>query len=120
MTYYVCPQDQTRWIMNPSEFVAHLLARWPDAKVWKVNSTPEFSHQWEIPGAYGRVDGQFYTPGPGITLQGDLVDCVTVALWFRSLAPLNEQLVFFDEGVSIHVPLLPQTTVADVLSAVPR
>ena len=120
MKYYVCPPDQSSWTMAPADFIANLRAQWPNAKVRQVDISPEFSHEWEIPGTYGPVDGQFYVPGPGITLRGDFEDCVAVALWFRSLAPPHEQLLFFDESFGIDVPLLPQTTVADVISAVER
>ncbi|HEY6253226.1 MAG TPA: hypothetical protein VI685_24995 [Candidatus Angelobacter sp.] len=117
MNYYISPPEKTNWSMSPSEFVANLVKRWPNARVRTTNN-PEFSPAWEIQMRNGILDGRFYPPLPGVVFSsGDEEHLVTFVLWFRSLVPPEQPLLFYQEGFGMHVEVKPDTTVKEILAA---
>ncbi|WP_146210209.1 hypothetical protein [Vitiosangium sp. GDMCC 1.1324] len=63
------------------------------------------------------VDGALQRPGKSIYFDSDLRDAAQLALWFRSLAPPSEPMVFCDESMSGYLDLAPNTTEADIFRA---
>ena len=66
----------------------------------------------------GALDGKFDQEDSAVCIDGAFEDCAAFALWFRSLVPPEQPLVFYDEGLNFQVALSPHTTVADIVSAV--
>ncbi|HEY6970756.1 MAG TPA: hypothetical protein VJA94_16215 [Candidatus Angelobacter sp.] len=116
MNYFVSAPTETNWKMTPEEFLGHLTARWPHATVRKLPSP--LSYEWEIQMQGGPLGGDFYGRYPGVAFEGAFEDCAAFAVWFRSLVPAQQPLLFYDESLSVKMELKPETTVADIDAAV--
>ena len=65
----------------------------------------------------GVLEGKFNQNSSDISVDGDFDDCAVFALWFRSLVPATQPLLFYDDCFSVDVPLTAETTVADLVAA---
>ena len=117
MKFFVTPPAETKWKMDPSVFLSILLARWPEARIERLITSEHFSFKWEVQMSVGELEGRFFADGRGVVLDAELEDCATVALWFRSLVPSEQELWFYDESYSAHIDLRPDTTAATVAAA---
>lgn len=117
MSYLVSAPVKTKWKIEPAVFIARLTERWPGVKVRERAVDFPFSYDWEIEMPGGVFDGRLSEDPWGVSLDGDLEDCVAFALWFRSLAPPEQPLLFYDDCFSVDVPLTYQTTAADIVAA---
>jgi len=117
MNYLISAPSESSWRMDPSEFMASLLARWPNAKVLRIRNSTHFSHAWMIPTSRGILEGEFNQTESGVTVHGPFQECAAFAIWFRSLVPAERPLVFYDEGYNVHVNISTDTTAADLISA---
>lgn len=107
MDYLVTPPAASAWTLDLESFRAALLERWPDAQQRDVpESDPTYALDFTIL-AVGRVDGAFGRDGQVIGLTGELPDVMTVALWFRSLVPAEQPLLFCDPALNGQVELIP-------------
>lgn len=103
--------------MSPTEFVAHLLARWPSAKI-RETTDPNLSPEWEIEMPGGVLYGECYRQLPGVVFNGyTFEDLAAFALWFRSLVPPEQPLLFFEEGYGWDMELKPNTTAQELVLA---
>ena len=118
MNYFVSPPTESNWRILPSDFIADLLARWPDADVRIQARSAYFSHEWKIRMPGGILKGEFYKDGRAVTFMGNFQDCVDFVLWFRSLVPPQQPLFFYDDGLHFKVGIRSDTTPADILSSV--
>ncbi|NEQ69983.1 MAG: hypothetical protein F6K21_31725, partial [Symploca sp. SIO2D2] len=46
---------------------------------------------------------------------GYLEDCARFVIWFRSLVPQTQKLVFYDQGYNYHVELETRTTESEIM-----
>jgi len=118
MNYFISPPTESNWRLAPSEFIADLLSRWPQALVQGLTNSPYFSHEWEIQTPSGILEGEFYKDGTAVAFMGDFQDCTNFVLWFRSLVPPEQPLVFYDDGLHFKVDITRETTAADIVSLV--
>src|SRR5215471_10170813 len=116
MNYFVSAPTETDWRMTPGEFLGHLTARWPHATVRQLPYP--FSYAWEIPMQDRPLGGDFYGDYSGVAFEGAFEDCAGFAVWFRSLVPAQQPLMFYDECVSFKMDLKPETTVVDIVATV--
>lgn len=117
MKYYISPPEKTSWSMSPSEFVGYLLQRWPSAQV-RTTRNPKLSPEWRVELSDGIMDGRFYPPLSGVVFEGiDGDDLVSFALWFRSLVPPEQPLLFYQEGFNWDMELKPDTTAQEIAAA---
>ena len=65
----------------------------------------------------GVLEGMFNRNYSGISVDGDFDDCAAFALWFRSLVPPQQPLLFYDQGFNVDVPLTAETTIQDLRAA---
>ena len=119
MRYLASAPDKTDWKMEPSQFADLLAKRWPTAKIRDRRFLPPFPLDWTIEMPGGLFMGCFSDNPLGITLDGDFDDCAAVAVWFRSLVPATQPLLFYDEGFYQDVPLTHETTIDDLRAAFP-
>lgn len=104
--------------MKGDDLVRSLKARWPDVEVGQ-DTSPDRPHRVEfslnIEGSV--VDGALDHEGEALILDGELKDCVELALWFRSLVPASQELIFCNEGFSPWRALTPVTTKSEILGS---
>ncbi|HEY6970757.1 MAG TPA: hypothetical protein VJA94_16220 [Candidatus Angelobacter sp.] len=117
MSYLVSSPIKTNWHMTPTEFISKLLERWPKAQARARTFASPFSHDWKIHMPAGVLEGKFNQNYSGISIEGELEDCAAFALWFRSVVPGAQPLLFYDDCFSVDVPLTAETTVADLVAA---
>jgi len=116
MNYLVSPPDKTHWNLDTADFLSRLIEQWPSARV-RRNNDLNFTPSWKMEMPGGTLEGEFNPRCSGIALDGDLEDCATFALWFRSLVPAMQPLLFYDDCFNVDVPLTPETTAADLIAA---
>lgn len=116
MDYLISPPDRTSWSIDTSEFLSKLIEHWPNARVRRTDD-PHFTHAWEIQMPGGTLEGELNPGRSGIGIDGDFKDCASFALWFRSLVPPTQPLLFYDNCFSVDVPLTSETTIDDLRAA---
>ena len=57
-----------------------------------------------------RLDGTLSRDGLTVALEADVHASARFALWFRSIVPHTQPLLFYDEGYTADVPLTTETT----------
>lgn len=111
MKYFVSPPEQTDWKMDPNEFRAAVVRRWPDASVREVTdplSTAALDVRLDLEGK--PLDGMLTRDGLAVALEADVVSSAQFARWLRSIVPSRQPLLFYDEGLTATVPLTVDTT----------
>ena len=116
MTYFICRPSGSKWHITPANFIAKLLARWPEARVRERGSDP-ISHDWKMQMPGGEFEGRFHREQSGVAMNGAFEDCVNFVLWFRSLVPPTEPLFFFDDGMNVEFPVTVDTTAEEIKDA---
>jgi hypothetical protein len=118
MEYLVTPPEPTNWKINEPDFIQHLKKQWSDIEIHKVaNPDDYYALEWivKVSGIEQRLDGALHRDGQGISLDAYLEDCARFAIWFRSLVPQTQKLVFYDQGYNCHVELEAETTESEIM-----
>lgn len=114
----VCPPDAGKWSISREEFAKRVLSRWPEGKVEYVKR-PESNLCLEflIPMTHSTVEGGLDKSGESLLIDyGDYRDSVELVLWYRSVVPSSQPLVFCDSGGGGYTDLTTDTTAAELLS----
>jgi hypothetical protein len=118
MEYLITPYQPTQWKINTVDFIENLEKSWHDTTI-KTLTNPDdyYSIEWviKIPEKGTRLDGALHRDGQGISLDGYLEDCATFAIWFQSLVPENQELMFYDQGYNYCLKLQPNTAISDII-----
>lgn len=117
MTYFIGAPTEPKWRMTPEDFIAKLLGPWPEARVRKRSCVDRISHDWKVQMPGGEFEGSFDREHSGVAMNGAFKDCVNFALWFRSLVPPEQSLVFCDDGLNVEFPVTVDTTAAEIEDA---
>lgn len=120
MEYLITPPEETNWKISHSYFVNNLLRQWPNVHIQEVTKQDDYYQlEWftKVPGQALRLDGALHRDGRGVSLDGYLEDCAKFAIWFRSLVPKRQKLVFYDQGYNYHIELTEEITESDILLA---
>lgn len=118
MDYLITPPEPTDWKIDESELIRHLEKQWSGIEIRRVmNPEDYYVLEWaiKVPGKGQRLDGALHRDRQGISLDGYLADCAKFAVWFRSLVPQMQELVFYDQGYNGHVELQAQTRESEVM-----
>jgi hypothetical protein len=117
--FLVSPSQETSWRIDPEEFETHLRERWPDAEVWPGDPDSQRALTFELP-SLGEVPprGRLMRDGQVVGLDGDVPESAEVASWFREVVPAQQELVFWDQEYSFHVPLTEGVTRDEIVAAV--
>jgi hypothetical protein len=118
MEYLITPDQPTQWKINTVDFIEHLEKSWHDIMI-KNTTNPDdyYSIEWviKIPKKGTRLDGALHRDCQGISLDGYLEDCAIFGVWFRSLVPETQELIFYDQGYNYCLKLQPNTTISDIM-----
>jgi hypothetical protein len=119
--FLVSPSRETPWRMEPGEFVARLRERWPEAEVIvrEPGSYAAVSFEVPIEGDYP-PRGQLMSDGQAVGLEGGLSESAEVAGWIREIVQPEQELIFYDQGYSFHVPLTAGITPDEIVATVER
>lgn len=117
MSYFVSPSEETEWQLAPSELAERLSRQWPDVAI-RTAGNPDSNHslEWTVTINEWRVDGSLDRTGQAIHLDGDIEACARLARWLREQIPPQQELVFYDEGFSADVALLPTTSEEELVA----
>jgi hypothetical protein len=117
MEYLITPPESTNWKIDQNQFMNQLTQA---ALEIDLNSVAN-------PEDYHIIEGKIKFPNTqklaialhrdlqGISLDGLIEDCAKFAIWFRSVVPLSQALVFYDQGYNHHLNLLEKTKEGDIL-----
>jgi hypothetical protein len=118
--FLVTPPAETEWRFDPHEFASRLAERWPDAEIADVSHLDIGSQvrfkMAPYEGAYS-VLGHLADGGQRIGLEGGLEESAAVAEWARGVVPLEQELIFWDQGYSFDVPLTEGITRDEIVAA---
>ncbi|MGZ3459134.1 MAG: hypothetical protein ACXU86_11600 [Archangium sp.] len=107
--------SKAEWRTSPQELASHLRARWPDVILQDVSGADSSeSLRFKLKMTHSELWGTLFSQGKGIFFEGDLCDVAEFALWFRSLVPASEPLLFCDEAMNGSLDLEPGTTQDDI------
>lgn len=120
MEYLITPAEETDWKISRDYFVNNLLKEWSDIHIQEIrNPDNYYQMEWftKVSGESLRLDGALHRDGQGISLDGYLKDCAKFAIWFRSLVPKSQKLIFYDQGYNYYIELQEGTTESEILAA---
>ncbi len=118
MEYLITPPSTTNWKINQTDFIESLKQHWSKIEINLINNAEDFySLEWIIkfPNKNQRLDGALHQDKQGISLDGDLKTCANFAIWFRSLVPENQALLFYDQGYNFDIQLQKNTQILDFM-----
>ena len=118
MEYLVTPPESTNWKINELDFIQHLEKQWSGIEIRKTaNPNDYYAIEWVVKTSEigHRLDGALHRDGQGISLDGYLEDCARFVIWFRSLVPQTQKLVFYDQGYNYHVELETRMTESEIM-----
>jgi hypothetical protein len=117
--FLVSPSRNTSWRMNPDEFASRLRERWAQAEVTEEDEDLLSALRFVIPFEDGRtLTGYLMRDGQVVELNGDVSASAETAVWVRQLVPDEQELIFWDEGYNVDVPLTEGIRPGDIVSAV--
>lgn len=117
MKYLVISIDPESWHTTPDKFSSLLRAKWPNAKCEPVTDPRRTrSLDFKLSISDWPVEGGLDRDGDSVAFEGDLDDCIEIALWCRSIIPSQYKLIFCDEGYNSKMELSPSATRAEILS----
>ena len=117
MDYLVSPPEETDWRIDPADFEAALVARWPDADLQQSAPDRVYAFDFTVKLDGDTVDGAFERAGQTVGLTRDLRLCAEVAAWFRTVVPAEQPLLFYDQGYNSHVALSAGITGEAIVAA---
>jgi hypothetical protein len=118
MEYLITPKEPTSWSLDKSDFKEYLKKKWSEIEIHSIINPDDFySLEWElqVPTTGQRLDGALHRDGQGISLDGYIQNCAIFAIWFRSLVPQTQELVFYDQAYNFHVELQAQTAYSEIV-----
>ncbi|MEC4984066.1 MAG: hypothetical protein SAJ37_01620 [Oscillatoria sp. PMC 1068.18] len=118
MEYLITPTASTSWKINLVDFTQSLQQQWSDVKIRTVtNSDDYYALEWVILKGE-RLDGALHRDGQGVSLDRSLKICASFAIWFRSLVPETQNLLFYDQGFNFQINLNLKTTKSEIIQLV--
>jgi hypothetical protein len=117
MEYLITPPSVTNWKINQADFIESLKQQWSNIELNLISNSEDFySLEWIINFPNNqRLDGALHQDKQGISLDGDLETCANFAIWFRSLIPENQSLIFYDQGYNFDIQLQKDTQISDFM-----
>lgn len=118
MSWYISEASESDWKLDPGSFIKYLEERWPRAEVREIRNPARknYSHEWKIRENGHVLEGKFDQSQSAVVLDGNLEEAAAFAAWFRSLVPDERDLLFYDEGLSIQVPLDAGITAGSIIA----
>lgn len=115
MKMFISPPTETNWTADPDELARLLAAFAPQMTVRRHDKhSSAHSLEWTWPTPDGPVEGSLNAARDCVVLDGDINRCADFAVWFRTLVPPVQPLVFYDESYSADVALEAHATAAEL------
>jgi hypothetical protein len=117
--FLVSPSRPTEWRLDTEEFELRLRAASPHAQIWRTDDPASlavlrfnvvFTEEQEL-------DGWLMRDGQVVELNGGLEEGAVIAAWIRTIAPVDQELIFWDEGYHFAVPLVPGMDHREIVDA---
>jgi hypothetical protein len=107
--FLVSPSRATDWSIDVDAFEQGIRAASPTARIWRSDGEDSlavlrFSVAFT---AEAQLDGWLMRDGQVVELSGGLEESAVIAAWMRTIAPGEQELIFWDEGYHFAVPLVP-------------
>ena len=117
MKALVSPPTETDWRISRSEFSRGMEAEFDGCEFSVVpDDTSEWRDlDWSMEASFGLLHGHLAGEGQVLVLDGDVRDIAKLAIWFRTMVPMSQDLVFYDEGYSADASI-GETTTAEELA----
>lgn len=117
MKMLISSPTETAWRVDPDE-LGQLLQKLSSRISIRHQNMHSTAHalEWDWSTPDGPIEGSLNAARDCVVLDGDVERCAEFAVWFRSVVPPDQDLLFYDEGYSADVPLLMNTT-AEALAA---
>jgi hypothetical protein len=117
MKTFVSPPTETPWKADPAQLAEAMGAHFERIAI-RPGGERSQAHalEWTWSTPYGPVEGSLDVACTGVVLDGDIRPCAEFAIWLRSFAPQNQELVFYDEAYSAVVPLENETSTEELIS----
>ena len=118
MEYLITPPESTNWKINQNEFIEYLTQTWSDIDIYPVSNEEDYyliEVAIKLPHTDQKLEIALHRDLQGISLDGSIENCAKFAIWFRSLVPLNQALIFYDQGYNCQIKLSNNTTEEDIL-----
>jgi hypothetical protein len=117
--FLISPAAETDWRFDEDEFAALLRERWPEAAITPLGDEYHAAFDFAVREPEGReIAGSLASGGQAVWVRGDVPDGAVVAAWVRSKVPGEQDLLFYDQGYSFHVPLHDGITAEQIVAAV--
>jgi hypothetical protein len=116
-TLFVGPTDASNWSISKESFTERMISRWPRAKVEEARPS-DISRclEFYLPMTHSTVEGGLSKSGELLFIDyGDLRDSVELVLWYRSIVPSSQSLVFGSTSGVGYRELTTDTTAAELL-----
>ncbi|MFN6464899.1 MAG: hypothetical protein RMZ41_024200 [Nostoc sp. DedVER02] len=115
-SYYISPPETTNWQITPDILAKELKGQWNSAKIETIDSVQSIhSLAWILQIDRWRLDGTLTKEGNVVHLDGDVHACARFAIWFRTKVPIEQELIFYDEGYSSDVVIESETIESDLV-----
>lgn len=119
MTYLAVFEGKT-WHMERAALVRALARDWPRARVdlavpCEVSSEVR-DVEWSYHSEQGELEGYAHADGCGIYLEGPIGLVADFVVWYRSLVPSEEEVVFCDDSYSFDGVVSPSATREDIIA----
>jgi hypothetical protein len=116
--FLISPPARTDWRFDEEQFAGLLRRRWPDAEITPLGDEYHAAFDFTVRGPDGRrIDGSLASGGQAVWVRGDVPDGAEIAAWVRTQVPSRQDLIFYDQGYSFHVPLHEGVTPEEIAAA---
>ena len=118
MEYLITPPELTNWKINQTEFIEYLTQTWSDIDIHHISNEEDYyviEVVIKLSNTNQKLEIALHRDLQGISLDGLIENCAKFAIWFRSLVPLNQALIFYDQGYNYQIELSNNTTEEDIL-----
>ncbi len=115
MKMFISPPAETTWKVDPEQLGPRLKEFSPCVEI-RAQEECSTAHriEWTWPTPDGLVEGSLDVECTGVVVDGDVRHCAEFAVWFRTLVPKEQELLFYDEGYSADLLIFPESTAADL------
>lgn len=116
MYILIASPEESDWKIDPEEFARLFKEAWPGVDIIWVKD-PGVAFDFAMEGKHEPMYGSFHRSGDAFVIdQGAMPDRAELMVWFRSLVPPSQPLVFCDEGGGAYTDFAPGMTVDDILA----
>lgn len=115
-SYFISPPEANNWEISPNLLAEELKSQWANIQVETVDAVQSIhALSWILQISEWRLDGTLTKEGNVVHLDGDVRACAAFAIWFRTIIPIEQDLIFYDEAYSSDIALNEGMTEVDLI-----